>query len=307
VHAHWMKMNVQKLIKRTLSIPENIEYVYQLLAGNQYSHRTEFARVVCEHFEFFDTRGENQLGGCLKALRKLEAVGRFVLPVTHYIRGPQSPQRLSEPLAIPKDVPAQAGDVCGLTVVLVKTDGQMRIWNEMMITDHPQGAGPLVGRQLRYLIGSEHGWLGGFGFAAAALQLADRDKWIGWNVEQRQLHLHGIVGMSRFLLRQSVQCRNLASKVLSMAMAALPVDFEQKYNYRPWLVESFVDTSQYSGTCYQAANWIHVGQTKGRGRQDRFSKSALSKKSIYVFQIDRDFRKGSRKNKCRVLRVEAQF
>ena len=287
-----MKVNVQKQIKRTLSTPEHTEYVRQLLACNQYSHRTEFARVVCEYFEFFDTRGEMQIAGCLKALRELESAGKFVLPtVGNTSKGSKSPQRLSKPLAIPTDVPAEAGDVCGLNLVLVQTNEQMRIWNEMMITDHPQGAGPLVGRQLRYLIGSEHGWLGGFGFAAAALQLADRDKWIGWDSEQRQLHLHGIVGMSRFLLRKSVQCRNLASKVLSMAMAVLPVNFEQKYNYRPWLVESFVDTSQYTGTCYQAANWICVGQTKGRGRQDRFTKAALSKKDIYLFKLEDDFRK----------------
>jgi len=111
----------------------------------------------------------------------------------------------------------------------------MRTWNEMMLREHPQGAGPVVGRQLRYLIDSEDGWLGGLGFAAAALQPADRDKWIGWDVEQRRAYLHTVVGMSRFLIRPSVQCRNLASKVLSMAMAALPDDFERRYNYQPWL------------------------------------------------------------------------
>ncbi len=189
------------------------------------------------------------------------------------------------------DVPAQIGDVQGLSLVPVKTTEQMRIWNEMMLDEHPLGAGPLVGRQLRYLVGSDHGWLGGLGFAAAALQLADRDKWIGWDAEQRRAHLDVVVGMSRFLIRPSVECHNLASKVLGMAMVALPADFERQYNYRPWLVESFVDTSLYSGTCYKAANWTHVGETQGRGRQDRFSKAVLSKKAIYVYPLERDFRK----------------
>jgi hypothetical protein len=160
----------------------------------------------------------------------------------------------------------------------------------MMIAEHSLGAGPFVGRQLRYLIGSEHGWLGGMGFAAAALQLADRDKWIGWDAEQRQAHLHAVVGMSRFLIRQDVQCSNLASKVLSMSMNTMPDDFERQYNYRPLLVESFVDTSMYSGTSYQAANWIFVGNTKGRGRQDRYTKSALSTKAIYLNPLVSNFR-----------------
>ena len=97
-----------------------------------------------------------------------------------------------------------------------------------MLREHPLGDGPLVGRQLRYLIGSRHGWLGGFGFAAAALQLGDRDQWVGWDREQQQAHLHRVIGMSRFLIRPSVNCRNLASKVLSMSLARLAVDFEQR-------------------------------------------------------------------------------
>ena len=96
--------------------------------------------------------------------------------------------------------------------------------------------------------------------------------------------------MSRFLLRPSVDCRNLASKVLSMSVARLAVDFEQRYHYTPYLIESFVDLEGYAGTCYQAANWIDIGQTKGRGRQDRFTKSELSRKGIYVYPLNREFR-----------------
>ncbi len=159
-----------------------------------------------------------------------------------------------------------------------------------MINEHPLGADPLVGRQIRYLISSEYGWLGGFGFAAPALQLADRDKWIGWNSEQHKKFLHFIVGMSRFLICPSVNCQNLASKVLNMSINRSVSDFEKRYNYKPLLFESFVD-SNYSGTCYKASNWIKIGKTKGRGRQDRFNQYALSIKTIYVYPIENDFRR----------------
>jgi len=284
-------MNLQTQIKRTLSQPASVGYVRELLDSNEFLHRNELAEALCEQFEFYDARGKAQRSGCVKALRELEAAGHFVLPAALSKTGRNSPRRLSEPLPPPTDVPEQAGDVQGLRLVLVSTAEQMRIWNEMMITEHPQGAGPLVGRQLRYLIDSEHGWLGGLGFAAAALQLADRDKWIGWDAERRRGYLHTVVGMSRFLIRGRVRCGNLASKVLSMSLARLSDDFERAYNYRPWLVESFVDTSRYSGTCYRAANWIAVGQTRGRGRQDRFSRAGLNRKAIYVYVIEGDFRK----------------
>lgn len=275
-----------------LSQPSNIEYVKELLESKEVPGRSKLAELVCDYFDFHDARGHRQKGSCLKALRELEAAGYFVLPpVVHKKTGGNSLRRLSEPVPEPKDVPAKAGDIWGLSLVAVRTEEQVRIWNELMICEHPQGAGPFVGRQLRYLIGSENGWLGGLGFAASALYLSPRDKWIGWNHDQRKAYLHTVVGMSRFLIRKSVDCHNLASKVLGMAMKALPDDFERKYGFRPWLVESFVDTSYYRGSCYKASNWILLGKTKGRGRQDRLKKSALSRKDIYLFPLVNDFRK----------------
>ncbi|MDP1650054.1 MAG: DUF4338 domain-containing protein [Rubrivivax sp.] len=130
---------------------------------------------------------------------------------------------------------------------------------------HPQGAGPLVGAQMRYLIGSEHSWLGGFGFGAAALQMADRDRWIGWAPEVRRQQMHRVVGMSRCLIRTAVDCQNLASMVQGMVLRRLGADYEARYGYRPWLVESFVDTAHFTGTSYRAANWLDIGKTQGVG------------------------------------------
>lgn len=283
-------MNLQSQIKRALSMPESIEYISRLLNEEASFSRTELAEFVCEQFGFQDPRGQNQLGGCLKALRELEAKGWFQLPMAEIQKRNPSPRRLSDPVEAPKEVPDEVGDVAGLEFVLVGQECHMRIWNELMIREHPQGAGPLVGRQIRYLIGSAHGWLGAFGFAAPALHLADRDRWIGWDAEQRRAHLDGIVCLSRFLIRPGVECRNLASRLLSMSLQRLVQDFERRYHYRPWLVESFVDTSRFSGGCFRAANWIRVGQTQGRGRQDRFNKWEKTVKDIYVYPLEKDFR-----------------
>ena len=284
-------MITQNQIKRTLSTPANIETIKQLLANEDIRHRTDVAIRACKQFNFTDARGQLQVSSCAKALRELEKAGHIILPGVQKKRAKKLPRRLSAAVCLPVELPDAVGDIQELRLLLVRTDEDKRIWNELMLREHPLGDGPLVGRQLRYLIGSRHGWLGGFGFAAAALQLADRDKWIGWDKEQQQVHLHRVIGMSRFLIRPSVNCHNLASKVLSMSLARLAVDFEQHYQYRPYLVESFVDTEHYSGTCYRAANWIEIGQTKGRGRQDRLSQSALSRKAIYVYPLQSEFRK----------------
>jgi hypothetical protein len=281
-------MDTQSQIKRTLS--QALDRVRRLLERTGFRHRTAVAEAGCAEFGFYDARGAPQRGGCLKALRELEAAGGVALPAPRTRTGPNSPRRLGVPVPVPEAVPVAAGAVRGLRLELVTTAAQLRLWNELMGREHPRGAGPLVGRQLRYLIGSEHGWLGGLGLGAAALQLAPRDRWIGWTVPQRRAHLHRVVGLSRFLIRPSVRCRNLASRVLSLGLARLPEDFAARYGYRPWLVESFVDVSQVAGTCFRAANWRRLGQTQGRGRQDRDRRAAETVKDIYVYPLEPAFR-----------------
>jgi hypothetical protein len=283
-------MKPQKQIKRSLSKPDAIEYVKRLLNEQQFSSRTELADFLCGELGFQDPGGQDQRSGCLRALRELEAKGWFQLPPARIEKGGPSPRRLSGPVVEAEGVPSEVGQIEGLELVLVGQEGQMRIWNELMIREHPQGAGPLVGRQIRYLIGSGHGWLGAFGFAAPALQLAERDRWIGWDAEQRRVHLHRVICLSRFLIRPTIECRNLASRVLSMSLQRVERDFQQRYHYEPWLVESFVDTTGFSGGCYRAANWILVGQTKGRGRQDRLNQRQGTIKDIYVYPLEKDFR-----------------
>jgi hypothetical protein len=111
------------------------------------------------------------------------------------------------------------------------------------------------------------------GFASAALQLRDRDRWLGWDLATRRAQLDRIVGLSRFLIRPSVRCRNLASQVLGMALRRLAEDFE---------------ASCFAGTCFQAANWIRVGQTQGRGRQDAQRRRLEPVKDIYLYPLVTD-------------------
>ena len=284
-------MKTQNQIKRTLSQPEAIERIRKILDTNTNINRTKLADLICVQFNFFNPCGKKQRSGCLKALRKLEQGGFFDLPVpckTGSVK--KNPRRLEESVPEPRGVPDDVGKICELKLVSVMTEEYMRIWNELMIQEHPRGAGPLVGRQLRYLIESEHGWLGGISFSSSALHLEDRDKWIGWDWNMRQGNLHHVVNMSRFLIRPGIGCKNLASCVLGLAIKKFPIDFEIRYGYRPLLVESFVDTGHYSGTCYRAANWQWIGRTKGRGRQDLLKKHEETVKDIYVYPLDKDFR-----------------
>lgn len=282
-------MEVQSQIKRTLSSASALAWIVDQLAPSDLPHRTALAQRVCAQFAFQDGRGRAQVSGCLRALRELETAGHFTLPEACTTPGVGGMRRLGVPVPPVCDVPDRAGEIQELRVMRVADDASMRIWNELMVREHPQGAGPLVGAQLRYLIGSAHGWLGGFGFSAAALQLRDRDAWIGWDAATRRAQLHRVIAMSRFLLREA-GCQNLASLVLARVLGRVAEDCEALHGYRPWLVESFVDVEAFEGTCYRAANWIRAGQTCGRGRQDRTHTASKSVKAIYLYPLVRDWR-----------------
>ena len=97
-----------------------------------------------------------------------------------------------------------------------------------MEREHPLGARAQFGRQLRYLFGSAHGWLGGAHFASPALALAARDAWIGWGAAAREERLHLVVGLARFLIRPQVRCRNLVSMALAACMRRLAEDWRAR-------------------------------------------------------------------------------
>ena len=153
-------MKTQNQIKRTLSEPEPIEYISQLLQCGEIANRTDLARRTCQQFGFYDVSGNIQISGCSKALRELETAGHFVLPKAQRTPGKKTPRRLTVSVPLPVEVPTDVTAIEKLELVLVCTDDEMRLWNELMIEEHPLKDGPLVGRQIRYLIGSVHGWLG---------------------------------------------------------------------------------------------------------------------------------------------------
>ncbi|MEO8164768.1 MAG: IS4 family transposase, partial [Betaproteobacteria bacterium] len=238
-----------------------------------------------------DPKGDWQIATTAKALRELAAQGLWTLPkpMVHRKRVRKTaPTRLSAPVKRATNVPNVVSEVQGLRLVEVADQEHLKLWNELMIGEHPLHDARMVGRQFRYLIASDHGWLGGLGFGSCALYLEGRDQWIGWSDAQRTAHLGRVINMTRFLIRPNIRCQNLASHVLGLCARRIAGDFERRYGLRPWLMESFVDTSQYEGTCYQAANWLKVGQTKGRGRNGARD-AGKSIKDIYLYSLVDDF------------------
>ena len=283
-------MWLQSQILRTLRTPEAQAHLEPIVAHRALESRAAIGREVCAQLGFVDARGRAQLTGCLKALAVLETEGQIALPAPRRHGRQRAPRCLDAPVSAPVDVPAQVRDVEGLRLVVVEDEAQRRVWNTLLAAEHPQGTTTFAGCQVRYLIGSAHGWLGAVGFSASALRLRARDAWMGWSEEQRRAHLHRVVCLSRFLIRPAVRCRHLASHVLGRVLRRVAADFEARYGYRPWLVETFV-APEHDGASLRAANFVCVGHTAGRGRCDRTHDGGRTVKSVYLYELAAHWRR----------------
>jgi hypothetical protein len=255
--------------------------------------RRQLARQLCHWLDWKGPTGRFQEMSARKALATLQHTGHLHLPPP---TAPPPSRRVvpARRLAATPDPPAlRSLEELGPVELKLVPPGRStlgRAWRELLEQEHYLGAGPLCGAQLRYLIDSAQGYLGGLAFSAAAWRLAPRDQWIGWHDVARSENLHRVVNNSRFLIRAKVHVPNLASHILSQALQRLPADWQARYGYRPVLVETFVELGRFAGISYGAANWQAIGLTQGRGRQDTTHQARRGRKIIWVKPLQPDFR-----------------
>lgn len=256
--------------------------------------RRELALTICENLDWLTPAGKYKTASCSQLLNKLEAQGLITLPDkrTEVNQGVDSPIEFSEHTQAGKGVEGALSDLGQVYLEPLRCRDAVRRWNEYVHRYHVLGYKRPFGAHQRYFIRSdlEPGPLGCLLFAASAWALEARDEWIGWTKTDRSLRLNLIVNNTRFLIFPWVRIKNLASKTLSLAVKRIGADWQARYGYSPVLLETFVDPEKYRGTSYRAANWTYLGQTKGRGRMDRYKKRAVTRKDIYVYPLADGFR-----------------
>ena len=246
-----------------------------------------FARAV--HWR--DAKGRLSLSAVRVALRRLEQQGLVQLPP----RAPACKKNVrprglrDDGLALPPlpKLPRTGRKIAGLKLRLIENedDPAHGIWNRLIIREHPLGSRPLVGAQLRYLLECEAGIVGAFGFGPPAYHLECRDQWIGWNDPARQQNRGKVIGLSRFLIRSGLRVPHLASQAYSLVLRQVGGDWQARYGVKPVLVETYVDRQRHDGRSLAAANWRRLGQSKGRGRDDRQRQRAQSVKDVWIYEL----------------------
>jgi hypothetical protein len=278
-----MKIGGQEIDERIIT------RLQEIIDGNWALSRGQLSRRICEELKWRSRNGRLKEVSCRTVLLKLYRRGTIRLPevAPFPIRGKKEAQSQAQSAGeVGREICEELKQLQPIELIRIDSSDSAasRLWNELMEQYHYLGSGPLCGSQVRYLIRSVKGeWLGGLAFSAAAWKVKARDEWIGWSNEARQQQLNQIVNNSRFLILPQVHVPHLASHVLGLALRRLRGDWRGRYGDEPVLVETFIEAERFRGTCYRAANFMDLGTTQGRGRQDRHNQRRLPAKRILVY------------------------
>ena len=266
----------------TQEIIDKIDYTVKT---QPWISRLELSRRVCQWMDWHSPNGQLQDMSCRKALLELDHRGHIDLPKVERPVAFDNCRNHGIDIVIP-DICCELNGLGQIDVepITSRYCKASKIWFGLMEQYHYLGSGPLCGAQIRYLVkSSQYGYIGGLAFSSASFALLSRDKYIGWSEAARRANLNRVVCNDRFLILPTVDVPNLASHVLSTALLRLPYDWQERYSIEPVLIETFVDPSRFSGTCYKAANFIYVGDTSGR--RDGIAKN------IYLYPLCRKWQK----------------
>jgi hypothetical protein len=284
---------------RTFS-PNELDLMHQLAREFSGLGVTEIARTVCELLEWTRPSGGLKNHECRQLLERLQSEGFLQLPEVRKLggKGPRrvdvrgtDPSRISGACQEPAPVACAVRDCAPLDLALVEGPAESRRWREQIERHHYLGCRVPFGANLRYWVRNQDRELACLLWTSPAWKMQARDRWIGWSEEQRRGNLQRIVNNGRFLILPWVHVKGIASKILALSARHMPCDWKRHYGHRPLLLETLVDGTRFRGTCYRAANWLHVGQTTGRGRMDREHKAhAQAIKDVYIYPLVRDVR-----------------
>jgi len=252
--------------------------------------RVELASTVCELLDWTRATGRLKARECRDLLERLEMAGEVRLPATRVgrPRGAQTTVPVTARGEGGRAIRGTVHDLAPIEIERVTTADDRLLFRELVGRHHYVGHATPYGAQLRYLIYAtcpQRQVVACLQFSSAAWRMAPRDAWIGWDDATRMRRLPEVVNNSRFLILPWVAVTNLASTLLSRVARQLVPDWTATYGVTPLLLETLVDPRRFDGACYRAANWIVVGTTTGRGRNDRHRRVVRAPKRVLVYPL----------------------
>jgi hypothetical protein len=266
----------------------HIQTVRQLIIDNPSWSRSRLSKELCRFWNWHSPVGQLKDMACRDLLLKLEQQGQIVLPRRKseaFVRGGNISIN-----QVPHDttgINVNLKDLLPLRVEVIEPGHpSWELFKYLLFRYHYLGFSGTVGENMKYLVfDNSRRLLACLLFGSAAWSCAARDDFLGWDRDTRINHLRLLTNNTRFLILPWVRVPHLASHILSIIIRRIRGDWQSKYGHSLLLLETFVEIDRFRGTCYQAANWKCVGTTKGRSRNDRYTRIHVPVKAVYLYPL----------------------
>jgi len=275
-----------------IATTEDVAFIDNLIEDNPNDSRRALSIKLCKAWNWRQVNGALRDMVCRGFMLELHRAGYIHLPAKKC--SPNNPlvnRKTPEQIRIDqRPLSTSLKQVRPLRFCQVRRSGKEKLFNSLMDKYHYLGYCQPVGEHLKYMVFAGKRPVACLAFSSAPRHIGCRDKFIGWNAQIRQKNLSLMAYNTRFLILPWVNIKFLASHILAQLARILPKDWLSLYKHPVYYLETFVDTERFKGTCYKAANWIYLGKTTGRGKNDHTRRQNRTLKAVYGYPLAKDFR-----------------
>jgi hypothetical protein len=270
----------------------DVAFIRTLISENPKATRRALSRLLCEAWNWVQPNGALRDMVCRGLMLELHRAGHIELPPVRWVnQNPLARRKQPPPVSVgTTPLRGRLSSFQPLEFRQVRRTKEEATFNGLIEEHHYLGYTQPVGEHLKYLVYSSDRLLACLAWSSAPRHLGPRDRFIGWSKEARRRNIRYIAYNPRFLILPWVEIPHLASHILGQMARMLPDEWERAYGHRLALLETFIDPSLYRGTCYRAANWVFLGRTKGRGKDDLTHKPNRPIKDVLGYPLHRRFR-----------------
>ena len=277
----------------------DIVFIRELIAKNPSLSRRKLSAELCRAWNWVQPNGQLKDMVCRGLMLQLHRQGQIELPAKRQeslnpLANPLAKRRkplLDEDAVDSSALEGRLSDIQPIEFRQVRGQGaDEKLFNGLIERYHYLGYTHPVGEQMKYLVFGGNRPVACFAFSSAPRHLGPRDRYIGWSAELRRRNVHLVAYNSRYLIFPWVNVRYLASHLLSRVVKILSADWERIYHHPVHFIETFVNPPRYKGTCYRAANWVYMGKTTGRGKDDQTNKPNRPVKEVLGYPLVKKFR-----------------
>jgi hypothetical protein len=286
-------MEIDIKYRGRVATTEDVEFINNLMARNPNDSRWALSKKLCQEWNWVQANGALRDMVCRGFMLALHRAGYITLPPKRSSPKNFLANRKKPPVIDINDSPIVSTMKASepLEIRQVRRSDLEPLFNSLIEKYHYLGYSQPVGEHLKFIIFAGSRPVACLSWSSAPRHIGSRDRFIGWTPEVRKKNIHLIAYNNRFLILPWVKIDHLASHILGRMSRILPGHWDRIYNHPVYFLETFVDTQRFKGTCYKAANWIHLGNTTGRGKDDHTNKPNRSIKAVWGYPLKKKIRK----------------